>query len=256
MKELPQFFGNTPVRDFGCLSTEARTSIPVSDDGAGGVLAISTNFYEFIPKEDVDKENMRTMLCDEVEQGREYFIVVTTPGGLYRYDIDDIIRVVGFMNKTPIIEFVQKGSNAVSLTGEKMYESQMNAAVLKAVEKAKTLIKFFSATIQADVPGRYIFLVEFDGNPPGEAKLSLLRSIEDALRIENREYNDLRNEGVLGDPILKVVKTGDFELYRQRMVSAGAHDGQFKAPELSGDLDFQKNFSVVEEIGMSSRHGS
>ena len=68
------------------------------------------------------------------------------------------------------------------------------------------------------------------------------------MRVENREYNDLRNEGVLGHPVLKVVKKGAFEKYREQKIAEGAHDGQFKAPELTADLNFQKNFEIIEEI--------
>jgi hypothetical protein len=248
LRGLPQYFGDTPVRDFGCLSTEARTSIPIGDEGAGGVLAVTANFYEFIPKEDIDKPDRRFLLCDQLEKDREYFIIVTTPGGLYRYNIDDIISVDGFFNKTPVIKFVQKGLNAVSLTGEKVYESQVNAAVLKAVDKIGILIKFFSATVEPATPGYYVFLVEFDNSPSQEEKRALLGAIDKNLRIENREYNDLRNEGVLADPVLKIVKNGSFEEYRKKKIAEGAHDGQFKAPELTGDLNFQKNFEIIEEI--------
>ncbi len=252
LKELPQYFGDVPVRDFGCLSTEARSSVPMSDAGAGGVLAVNTNFYEFVRKDEMGSADRRFLLCSELEKGEEYFIVVTTPGGLYRYNIDDIIIVDGFFNKTPIIEFVQKGVNAVSLTGEKVYESQVNAAVLKAVETNKVLIKFFSATIEPTAPGRYVFLVEFDGEVAGERKRSLLSSIDKELRAENSEYRDLRNEGVLAAPVLKVVKNGDFERYREKKVSqGGALDGQFKTPELTADLGFQENFNIAEEIRMN-----
>ena len=256
LRELPQYFGDCPVRDFGCLATEARSSIAMSDEGAGGVLAINTNFYEFVPREDIDKPDRRILLCDQLEKGREYFIIVTTPGGLYRYNIDDIITVDGFFNKTPVIEFVQKGLGAVSLTGEKVYESQVNVAVLRAVEKTNILIKFFSATVQMDTPGRYIFLVEFDAIPSENQKRQLLSAIEEGLRVENREYNDLRNEGIVGNPILKIVKNGGFEKYRQMKIAQGAHDGQFKAPELTGDVNFQKNFEIAEEIFLESGHDS
>lgn len=248
LKELPQYFGDVPVRDFGCLSTEARSSVPMSDSGAGGVLAVGTNFYEFVPKDEMGSADRRFLLCDKLEKGKEYFIIVTTPGGLYRYNIDDIIVVDGFFNKTPVIEFVQKGMNAVSLTGEKVYESQVNAAVLRAVEANKVLVKFFSATIEPTVPGRYVFLVEFDGEVAGEKKRGLLSSIDKELRVENSEYRDLRNEGVLAPPVLKVVKNGEFDRYREKKVSQGALDGQFKTPELTPDLDFQKNFNIAEEI--------
>ena len=147
LKELPHYFGNVPIRDIGCLSTEARCSIPMSDEGAGGVLAIKTNFYEFIPKEDITKKDKRILFCDQLEKGKDYFLIVTTPGGLYRYNIDDIIRVLGFFNKTPIIEFMQKGLNVCSLAGEKLYESQVTEAINRAVDKNNVVVQFFSVCI-------------------------------------------------------------------------------------------------------------
>ncbi|MCX5665867.1 MAG: GH3 auxin-responsive promoter family protein [Candidatus Omnitrophica bacterium] len=250
LKELPQYFGDIPVRDFGCLSTEARASIPMGDSGAGGVLAISTNFYEFIPKEDMAKRQKRFLLCDELEKGREYFIIVTTPGGLYRYNIDDIVTVRGFFNNTPMIEFVQKGLNAVSIMGEKLYESQLNEAVNRAVEKNKLLLEFFCACAQSDKPPRYAFLVEFDGIVSSEGKRGLLKSIEEELKLENAEYKYVRDAQLLDSPILKVVKHGEFERYRAKRVMEGANDSQFKVPELTSDENFQKNFIVEEEFGL------
>ncbi|MFA4981007.1 MAG: GH3 auxin-responsive promoter family protein [Candidatus Omnitrophota bacterium] len=250
LKELPQYFGDVPIRDFGCLSTEARSSIPMSDEGAGGVLAINANFYEFIPREDMSKKDKRVFLCDELEKGREYLLVVTTPGGLYRYNIDDVIVVDGFFNKTPVIEFVQKGLNAVSLTGEKVYESQVNEAVNKALDAHKMIVELFSASVQWDHPPRYIFLVEFDGVPTLEEKKGFLKSIEEELCRQNCEYSWIRQAQLLGSPLLKVVKSGEFERYRAKKISEGAHDTQFKLPELSGDFTFQDNFKVEENISI------
>ncbi|NQT22913.1 MAG: GH3 auxin-responsive promoter family protein [Candidatus Omnitrophica bacterium] len=255
LKELPKYFGNIPIRDFGCLSTEMRSSIPMNDNGAGGVLAILTNFYEFIPKEDMGKKQKRVLLCDELEEGREYIIIVTTPGGLYRYDIDDIIKVDGFYNKTPIIEFVQKGLNAISITGEKVYASQVHDAVNKSLDKVNLLIKFFSASIQLDKPPRYIFLVEFDGDPSLKTKKDFLKSVDMELGHANLEYEDTRRRMELGAPILKEVKKGEFEKYRTRRVKEGSHETQFKAPELTKDTDFQKNFVIKEEILIERESG-
>ena len=248
LKELPQYFGDVAIRDFGCLSTEARSSIPTSDMGAGGVLNIIANFYEFIPQEDRDVRNKRLLLCDELEKGKSYLLIVTTPGGLYRYNIDDVIKVDGFFNKTPIIEFTQKGLNAVSLTGEKIYEAHVIAAVNRAAAKHNILIDFFAASVQLDNPPRYIFIAEFNAKPSREEKMALLRSIEKGLCRENSEYSDIREQQLLGHPILKVVKKGEFEKYRARKVSEGRHDGQFKVPQLAPNADFQKNFIIEEEI--------
>lgn len=249
LKELETYFGDTPVRDMGCLSTEARSSIPTSDEGSSGVLAISSNFYEFIPKEDMEKKERRALLCHELTEGKEYFIIVTTAGGLYRYNIDDIIKVTGWFNETPLIEFIQKGLSATSLAGEKLYESQLNDAVNRSLEKHGLTIEFFSAIAEARGK-RYIFLVEFSERSvlSDEKKKVFLASIEEELLKLNREYDFTRKAQILNAPILKVVRKGDFEKYRAKRILNGAHEGQFKVAELTQDQDFEKNFTIEQAI--------
>lgn len=248
LKELPVYFGSVAIRDLGCLSTEARSSIPISDEGAGGVLAIQTNFYEFIPREDISKRKKRVLLADELERGKDYFIVVTTPGGLYRYNMDDIIRVDGFFNKTPIIEFLQKGLYATSLAGEKLYESQVNAALNSVLTVQKHFIEFFSSYPRVESTSRYVFLVEFENAlSPGEKK-DFIRAMDAALRHENREYDFVRDSQLLDSPVLKIVGKGSYEKYKARRLAEGAHEGQFKVPELTRDSDFEKNFEIEEVV--------
>lgn len=250
LKVLPQYFGQVAVRDFGCLSTEARSSVPMSDEGAGGVLAIGSNFYEFIPKEDMEKKSKRFLLCTELEKGKEYSLVVTTAGGLYRYNIDDIIRVDGFFNKTPVIQFVQKGLHAASLTGEKLYEAQINEAVTIAVNRSGVAVAFFSTLPESGLPSRYIFLAEFLGEASADKKRQFLKSVEEELCRQNAEYRDKRRAQLLGAPLLKIVAKGGFEKYRARKIEEGAHDGQFKMPELVSDPGFENNFTIDEELSM------
>ncbi|MCX5679635.1 MAG: GH3 auxin-responsive promoter family protein, partial [Candidatus Omnitrophica bacterium] len=249
LKELTKYFGEMPIRDMGCLSTEARSSIPMTDSGAGGVLAIETNFYEFIPKEDADKKDKRLLTCDRLEEAKEYFLVVTTAAGLYRYNIDDLVRVNGFFNKTPVIEFVQKGIGASSLAGEKLYESQVNDALNRALTRMSLIVEFFCALAEKEKGPRYSFLVEFSGTLPSpDGKKRFLYILEEELRKHNREYDFTRSAKLLGSPVLKVVRKGEFEKYRAKRIASGAHEGQFKAPELTRDSGFQNNFSVEEEI--------
>ena len=249
LKELPKYFGGVAIRDFGCLSSEARSSIAMSDEGADGVLAIDTNFYEFIPAEDIDKDRRRVLLCDALEAGKNYYLIVTTPGGLYRYNIDDIIRVKGFFNKTPVIEFLQKGHNAISMVDEKLYESHVIEAVNRALDETGLFVKFFCACAQQqNGKSRYIFLVEFNDSPDIESKTLLLKSIEKELCVQNTEYAELRRAQLLAPSVLKVAKTGQFEKYRETKIKGGAHDTQFKMPQLTADPDFQKNFEIVEEV--------
>jgi hypothetical protein len=250
LKEFPKYFGDIPVRDFGYSSSESRNSIPISDEGAGGVLAINANFYEFIPKEDIEKKEKRALLCNQLEEGKEYFIVLTTPGGLYRYNIDDMIRVDGFFNKTPVIEFVQKGLNVTSITGEKLYESQVVEALNKATDRHDLSVKFFTASIQLGELPRYAFLVEFNKDLSRNRKKEFLRSIDRELCLLNEEYEFNRISQELHRPVLKIVSAGGFEKFREKKIQEGSHDSQFKIPQLTTHVDFYKNFDIEEEITM------
>ncbi|MEA2657683.1 MAG: hypothetical protein QOF64_261, partial [Candidatus Binatota bacterium] len=50
LKQFERWFApDTPVRDLGYMASEAQISLPITDDGCAGILAIDKNFYEFIP---------------------------------------------------------------------------------------------------------------------------------------------------------------------------------------------------------------
>jgi hypothetical protein len=117
---------NISVRDMGWLASEVRGSVPLSDIGDAGPLAIDTNVYEFFPADEEHKpEGCELLTVDQLELGKRYFVYITTHAGLYRYDMNDILEVTGFHNQTPMVRFVQKGKGVVSFTGEKLYEAQV-----------------------------------------------------------------------------------------------------------------------------------
>ena len=249
ISHLKNYFSeHVSIRDFGYLASEARVSIPMSDETSGGVLAITSNFCEFVPLDEMDKEVKTYLLPHQLEVGQEYYIILTTHGGLYRYNIDDIIKVTGFFNNTPIIEFKQKGSIVSSVTGEKIYESHINDAVSKAAEMIGADLQFFSAFVEWGVVPRYAFLVEIINDLTREHKVFLLKNIEEELAKINVEYELKRRSQRLGHPVLKVVQRGTFEEYRSKKIAEGSHDGQFKMPKLTSDINFYKNFKIIEEI--------
>src|SRR5690606_4321454 len=99
----------TPIRDFGYLASEVRGSVPSTDEGCGGILTVETNFFEFVAENDDRTDRAQYLTADQLEDGKRYFVYPTTTGGLYRYDMNDLVQVNGFHENTPIIEFVQKG---------------------------------------------------------------------------------------------------------------------------------------------------
>src|SRR5215218_7945112 len=123
-----------PVRDFGYYATELRGSVPLSDQGDAGAVAVGTNVLEFSPAGDDRAPEGRELLpVERLEEGQRYFVYVTSASGLYRYDMNDIVEVAGHYRKTPLIRFIQKGKGVVSFTGERLYETQVIAAVDQAL---------------------------------------------------------------------------------------------------------------------------
>jgi hypothetical protein len=251
LEEVVKYFSDDiNVRDFGFVATEGRCSIPISDNGPSGILTVASNFYEFIPEEDRDKDNPRYLTADKLEKGGRYYIIMTTMSGLYRYDIDDIIRVTGMHNKTPVIEFLQKGKNVSSATGEKLYESQ----VISAIDQAKQLtgigVEFFCCCLEKQIPPTYSFLVEFGADPEHHEKRNFLHTVESSLGDINMEYRTKRQSQRLGDPKLKVLEKGSFEKFRKARLAVLRHDSQFKTAHLRSDFNIPPEFKIVEEIAL------
>ncbi|MCG3199653.1 MAG: hypothetical protein GHCLOJNM_04177 [bacterium] len=250
LKEFSGLFDpSVPIRDWGYLASEVRGSIPLWDQGFGGVLSLETNFFEFVHESDSDSPNPTFLTADQLEEGKRYFIYPTTTGGLYRYEMNDLIRVSGFHEKTPIIEFIQKGKGVSSLTGEKLYESQVCTAVGKAREILPGGYEFIVATPEWGDPPRYIFLVEEDVDRFPDARWQdWIARIDRGLQEENEEYQTKRKSMRLAAPVVKVVEKGEYYRYRAGRVAQGAPDGQFKMLKLNPDLEFQKKFRIERVV--------
>ena len=235
------------MRDLGWLASECRGSVPLSDDGDSGPLAIATNVYEFFPA-DVERKPAPTDLLtvDQLELGRRYLIYVTTAGGLCRYAMHDIMEVTGYYRRTPQVCFVQKEKGIVSFTGEKLTETQVLAAVDETLDQRRTDRNFIAAVGQpptAEHDPFYMFLVEYDTPPNDEMATRAARDLDGALCRHNIEYASKRKSGRLAPPVLRVLEPGQFDAYQRDALQAGARDGQFKILRLTADQSFAEHFS-------------
>ncbi|MGD9906350.1 MAG: GH3 auxin-responsive promoter family protein [Vicinamibacterales bacterium] len=252
---FPEYFReDVAVRDVGYYASEVRGSVPLSDDGPAGPLAVGTNFYEFHPADAADPPGPADLLTvADLDAGRQYYVYVTTDAGLYRYTMHDIVAVEGFHHRTPSIRFVQKGKGVTSFTGEKLYETPVLAAVARGLAGYGAPFEYIAALGEmGDGTPRYAFLVEF-AVPPTPAEASArLRRVEDALRDLNVEYAGKRDSYRLRPPVLRAIAAGEFERYRMREVARGREDGQFKIVRLTTDAGFGAEFAATADYGLDA----
>ena len=244
LEKFPELFDPdgerpVPVRDWGYLSSEARGSIPLSDEGSRGVLAIASNFYEFVKVEDLEsrpdeKDKWTFLTAEELEDGGEYYVFFTTTGGLYRYDINDVIKVEGRYNATPQVVFLRKGRGMTNITGEKLSVNQVIAAFQKASESTGVVLSHFKAEAD-EKKGRYVFRAELGGSVAPETQQAFLRAIDEHLKSINIEYKAKRDSQRLGAPVLHVMREGWYERSRRRLAASGKRVFQAKT-EILGPL--------------------
>ncbi len=246
LRFFPEYFGNAAVRDIGLIASEARMTIPLEDETASGVLEVSGTFFEFIPVEEIDSSQPTVLESHELEEGREYYVLLTTSGGLYRYHIEDVVRCTGWHLGTPTLEFLHKGSRISNLTGEKLSEHQVVTSVEAAFDRLELRFQHWSlAPCWNEGQPDYALFVERQELPSGGIVQQFATELDRQLREANYEYNAKRLSGRLGEARVESLPEGTWTDWdRERLRAQGSAPEQYKHPYLITDLDFSKRWQA------------
>jgi hypothetical protein len=254
LRNYGEYFGDKPVRDIGLIASEGRFTIPIENNTPAGVLDIQHHYFEFIPEEQGDAEQPDTVEATDLIEGRRYFILPTTGGGLYRYHIHDLVECVGFQGKAPVLTFLSKGAHFSSLSGEKLSEFQVVAAVNNAQKTLGLKLSSYILLPSWGEPPYYNLLVEDNDLHPEGSEEALAREVEDQLGRLNLEYQN-RRETLRLDPIrirrLPAGAWADFQ--KRRLARSGGTVEQYKQPCLLADLEAIKGFRFCDEPENSAR---
>ena len=226
-------FPRIPVQAKGLLATEAFVTLPLSSSPVP-VLAVCSHFFEFEPE-----DGGRILLAHELVEGREYEIVVTTGGGLYRYRLGDRVRVDGHHRSAPCLRFVGRSGGVSDLRGEKLHPGHVEAVLDRAFGRAGSGESFRFLAPNLSERARYLLFVETDSPSPGPEGAAGLARIRDAVEAGlrgNPHYRYARDLGQLDAVALVPLRPGA----RQRYFTGKSRCGQLSviktlALETGGD---------------------
>jgi hypothetical protein len=245
---LEPHLGTVPQRDYILMASEGIIAIPHEDGRSGGLLATPIHFYEFIPEEQAESLTPEVLLAHELEVGKNYLVVLSTSAGLYRYHIGDVVRVRDRRGRTPVVEFLYRTGATCSLTGEKLTEDQVVAAMRALSARLGLAFEGFTLVPASDGFPRYLLLAEV-AEGPGRAQLGGLPAAFDReLQERNIEYGAKRRSLRLEAAELWLVAPGSYQRLRQRRIAEGANDAQIKPVGLTRDGRFVQQFEVVERF--------
>lgn len=189
------------------------------------LLCPRSMFCEFLPESSLEQDDPHTLLMQEVKEGQNYELVVTNASGLYRYRIGDIVKVVGFHNQCPIIEFQYRRGQMLNVRGEKVSEHLFLAALKKAVSQwpGAQLADYCCAEsgIMGDSSGgsdpHYQVFLELKGvrNLTEEQRYKL----DICLQQDSAVYKSFRIKGSIGPMRVQLVAPGAFNELSKRMMS-------------------------------------
>jgi GH3 auxin-responsive promoter len=238
--QFPKFFGDTPARDIGLIASEGRMSIPLDDGTAAGVLAVASQFFEFIPASEYGKAKPSTLRSHELTVGEEYFLLLTNFSGLYRYDLGDRVHVTGHMGEAPMIEFLSRDAHTSSMAGEKLTENQVVLAMDKATSEGESITNFILAPRWAEVPFYRLYV---DAGAVRNAA-ELAARLDRELCETNIEYDSKRKTLRLGPvevvalPVNRLAdRDRDLRAQRARTAEQFKHQYLLSRPGLDADLD-------------------
>lgn len=215
---LARKFPHATIQPKGLLSTEGFVTIPY--DGAN-VLAYRSHFYEFRDGDDV-------RLAHELEAGKRYDVILTTGGGLRRYDTEDIVEVTGHRKQAPILRFIGRANHVSDHFGEKLHE----VFVRERLELALRDVPHAFAMLACD-GNAYVLYIE------SEAEIDVT-ALDASLR-ESHHYDLARRLGQLAP--LRIMRVRNAAATYLRVRSQTQTLGDIKIPALDRDQGWTAHFS-------------
>jgi hypothetical protein len=196
-------------------------------------------FYEFMPVEEYGKPSPKTVGLDEVQLHKNYAIIITTTGGLWRYLVGDTVR---FTSRNPY-RIVVSGrlKHYMNAFGEEVIIDNSDFAIATASQKTGAIVSDYTAApmyFSEHNNGSHEWLIEFEKEPPCLQEFTNV--LDAALKNANSDYEAKRQKDIaLRMPLVKSLPRGTFARW---LKSKGKLGGQHKIPRLCNERKF------VEEI--------
>lgn len=192
-------------------------------------------FYEFIPMDQFTLDNPKAIPLEEVETGKNYALVISTNGGLWRYLIGDTVR---FTSLNPYrIKISGRTKHYINAFGEELMIDNVESALDKACQKTGASVTDYTGApvyMQQGESGAHEWVFEFEKAPQNLEVF--IDEFDNTLKTLNSDYEAKRyNDMTLKKPIVHVAKP---KLFYQWMESRGKLGGQNKVPRLSNDREY------------------
>lgn len=219
---VEHYSGGVPVHHYIYGSSESFLSVGAALDRANAYIVIpESGFYEFLP---LDRpEDARPLTMEEVRVGERYEIILTNHSGLYRCRMRDVVKIVEFCGRAPVVCFQYRIDQVLNVADEKLNMEQLREAFrLYRLRTGQTETGFCAQEDLTVRPGRYLIYIE--GPPQTDAAAVLDMCLKEA----SLGYLECRTMGDIRPVRVRFLPPGSFRRYEGRLVDRGWRLDQYK----------------------------
>ena len=207
----------------------------LQDDPSDSAMSLMIDygvFYEFIPMDELEKENPTVLPLWGVQTGRNYAMVISTSSGLWRYMIGDTVR---FTSVNPY-KFVITGRTKffINAFGEELIVDNAEKGLAEACRvTGAEVLEYTAAPVFMDDRGkcRHQWLVEFSRKP--DSLQHFADVLDKTLQEINSDYEAKRHKDITLQKLeLVEARKG---LFHEWLAMKGKLGGQHKVPRLSNN---------------------
>ena len=236
MPALRRYVGPAPICNLLYAATEACIGINLNLDRPEQYSLLPRSCaFDFIPLEHADDAEPRTVGVEQLEQGGQYEVVITSDAGFYRYRMDDVVRVTDFHCGNPQVEFQFRRGTLLNVAAEKTTEKQV-ADVIGSLESVwlGERGRFVDYTVAAETdasPPYYRIFIELDAAPGVRdlvCELEAARFLDRELAAANIDFQLMRKGRAIGAPVVEFLEPGSFD----RLMAEMRNDNTAKIPRV------------------------
>jgi len=238
--------GEIPMYMLSYTASESQFAIPLQCDDTCYAPLTSEVFFEF--RSQAEEDEGKIYLIDELEEGKDYELIITNMSGLYRYRMFDIFHIDRFEGKMPLGHISYRLNQMTNMVGEHVSTEDIEY-VVKEMAKHENIncTEYALYTDYSTSPGRYILLVEPDEDKGKGVQEQLGSLADELLRKANRSYNKYREQDTIGVPLINYMEPGSFALYRDLQIAGGISANQVKPVRLIDNIIKEKFFFGLAE---------
>lgn len=242
--KMKEYAGDIPIYHYAYAASEGIFGVAEKVDCPDRyILFPEAGFFEFFPLEGGQRENECPLFLWEISEGKRYELVFTNHSGLYRYCMGDVIEVVGWYGRAPVVQFCYRKNQVLNLAGEKSNQEQIAEAVHKfAFRMCCEVIGYCVQEDMSDMLPRYLFYIECTDTDFSGAEDIL----DDCLCRVNYGYQGCRKMNEIGRVRISYLREGGFGRYEEQLAKSGKMMGQNKQVCIL-DTEEKKQFFSSQE---------